>query len=555
MDSVLSTLAVFWACALVFYILVHRGLWIFSDVARGMGMFMLEKALGPGIELVEGRAGSAARAWIVQSALWLMVGGLFAFEGLWLAHDPTALHSLGSWGYDPTAETLAATGKAVTIFGGVTMSIIGCGLYVLPKLLGTELASERNGTLVSFLYSGSVVVHMIGSHDPVILGIKVLVIGTGIHILAVAAVVINQLLTLANRAGSVSLPAWLILFGLMAESFNLVAGIATGAITDGDGQWLMYRLQSGGFFFMSTAGIVLYAASVASGNALWSRTLVGATLLGGLFTLQPLGARDGSFTADLFGLDAGEMAMGQSDMVVSSFLLALAAVPVVAFVVNAMLTMRGGDGSGASPSGAGLAEMNLGIMAMVPVFIGALFIQTDSVSGTDALTGLADTIDKMGRWAVLVPLNFGAALALYPSITGRELASAGRARTAFWLMSGGVLLGLMVTLMSDAVDMALLDAGVLDPSSLAHDLSVAGSVIFYFVVISMILHCLNMVSGMFRGAMVAESSEEGASSIEVDTYNLASATTVARILGSGAGMDTVIVPVGESDEAGSATDL
>ena len=554
MDSVLSTLAVFWACALIFYLLVHRGLWIFSDVARGMGMFMLEKALGPGIELVEGRSGSAARAWIVQSALWLMLGGLFTFEGFWLAHDPTALHSLGAWGYDPTAETLAATGKAVTAFGGVSMAIIGCGLHILPKLLGTDLASERNGTLVSFLYSGSVVVMIIGSHDPVILGIKILVIGTGIHVLAIAAIVLNQLLTLANRSGSISLPAWLILFGLMSESFNLIAGVATGAITDGDGQWLMYRIQSGGFFFLSTAGVVLYATSVASGNALWSRSLVGATLFGGLFTLQPLGSRDGSLVADLFGLDAGEMAMGQSDMVVSSFLLALAAIPVTAFCANAMLTMRGGNSSGANPNAAGLAEMNLGVMAMIPVFVGALFVQTDSVSGTDALTGLAGTIDEMGRWAVLVPLNFGAALALYPSITGRELASASRARTAFWLMSGGVLLGLMVTLTSNAIDMALLDAGVLDPSSLAHELAVAGSVIFYFVVIAMILHCLNMVSGLFRGNIVGEGSEV-ASSIQVDSYNLASATTVARILGSGAGMDTVVVPVGESDEAGSATDL
>ena len=121
-------------------------------------------------------------------------------------------------------------------------------------------------------------------------------------------------------------------------------------------------------------------------------------------------------------------------------------------------------------------------------------------------------------------------------------------------MSSGVLLGLMVTLTSNAIDIALLDAGVLDPSSLAHDLAVAGSVIFYFVVIAMILHCMNMVSGLFRGQIVGE-GDEGASSIQVDSYNLASPTTVARILGSGAGMDTVIVPVGESDEAGSATDL
>ena len=135
MSEILTTLAIFWLSALIFYILVHRGLWIFSDVARTMGMFMLEKALGPGIDLVEGRSGSAARAWILQSVLWMMVGALFTFEGMWLSHDPTALHSLGAWGYDPTAETLAATGKAVTAFGGISMALIGCGLHILPKLL------------------------------------------------------------------------------------------------------------------------------------------------------------------------------------------------------------------------------------------------------------------------------------------------------------------------------------------------------------------------------------------------------------------------------------
>ena len=63
-----------------------------------------------------------------------------------------------------------------------------------------------------------------------------------------------------------------------------------------------------------------------------------------------------------------------------------------------------------------------------------------------------------------------------------------------------------------------------------------------------------MVSGLFRGGIVGEENEVS-SSIELDTYNLASATSVSRILASGAGMDTMVVPVGESDEKGSATDL
>ena len=551
MSEILTTLVVFWLSALIFYVLVHRGLWIFSDVARTMGMFMLEKALGPGIELVEGRSSSAARAWILQSVLWMMIGALFTFEGMWLTHDPTALHSLSAWGYDPTAETLAATGKAVTAFGGIGMALIGCGLYILPKLLDTGLASERNGTLVSFLYSVGVFVTLVGYHDPVILGQKVLVIGTAIHVLAISAIVINQLLTVANRASSIPMPAWLILLGLMAESFNLIAVMSTGMIEDGNGQWLMYRLQGSGFFFLSLSGIVLYASSVGSGNALWSRTLVGATLLGGLFTLNPFGANHGTLVADLFGLDAGELAMSTNDTVIVTFLMALASVPVIAFVANAMLTLR--DSS--SPGAPGLAEINLGLLAMIPVFVGSLFVQTDAVSGTNAISGLSWTIEEMSRWAVMVPLSLGSVLVLYPSITGRQLASPDRARAAFWLMGAAVLLGLMLSLTSSAIDMALLDAGVEDPSSLSHELSVAASVIFYFAVVAMILHNLNMVSGLFRGGIVGGEENEVSSSIEVDTYNLASATSVSRILASGAGMNTMVVPVGESDEKGSATDL
>ena len=71
-------------------------------------------------------------------------------------------------------------------------------------------------------------------------------------------------------------------------------------------------------------------------------------------------------------------------------------------------------------------------------------------------------------------------------------------------MGAAVLLGLMLSLTSSAIDMALLDAGVEDPSSLSHELSVSASVIFYFAVVAMILHCLNMVSGLFRGGIVGK---------------------------------------------------
>ena len=104
MDTILSTMFYFWLSLFVVLFLVQRGLWIFSDVAKGTISFMLEKALGPGADLVEGRPGSGARSWIMQGALWLIFASMFTFTSMWLTHDPDALHSLASWGYSANAD-------------------------------------------------------------------------------------------------------------------------------------------------------------------------------------------------------------------------------------------------------------------------------------------------------------------------------------------------------------------------------------------------------------------------------------------------------------------
>ena len=554
MDAVLSTMMIFWVLIFAFYVLVHRGLWIFTDVARGMGLFMLEKALGPGIELVEGRENSAARSWIIQSALWLFFGATLTFEGLWLAHEPSALHSLSAWGYNPTSASLSSAGEYATLYGAVGMAMIGASLHIMPRLLGTELASERNATLVSFLWSLATFVLVIGAHDPSILGAPVLVIGTTLQTLAFAAILINHLLTLANRTRAIALPAWLIIIGLVSDPLALLANYIAGGFETGVGQWLMVHMIGGTFFFATIAGVVLYTASVATGNALWSRTLVGATLVGSMIAINPLGAIDGSMAVGMLGLSAAELAPSMDERIVASFLMAFALIPILAFSGNTLVTIRGEDASVENSDSAGIPEINLGAVMLIPLTIGALFIQGDTLSGVAELSGMATTLGKMGIWLILVPLAFGSALALYPAISGRHLASQNRARWAFWLSAGGAAFGLTLTLMSDVIGMSLLSAGVLDPSSLAHDLSVTGSVMFYGAVIGAILHCLNMVSGLFRGTIVAEASAT-ASSIKADSYSLASPTSVRRILAAGAGMDTEVVPVGESDEAGSATKL
>ena len=556
MDTVLTTMFYFWISLFFVFFLIQRGLWIFSDVVKGTVFFMLEKALGPGSDLVEGRPGSGARSWIFQGTLWLILASTFTFTSMWLTHDPHALHSLASWGFVANADELASAGVYATLYGSVSMLVIGSGFHIIPKLAGTELASETNANLVSFVWTMSVLVLVIGSQNNIIFGIEIIPIGTAINAIALFAVILNQLLTVANRTRSMALPGWLILIALLSNPLLSVISIISGAVDDSVGQWLSYHLFGGAFFFAGVTGVALYASSIASGNPLWSKSLVGVTLFGSILTINPFGDNHGQMVMDVFGplADNNVVAFSNQDMLAASFLMALAFIPIFAFASNMLVTMRGSDVFVDSPNYPGNAELNLGAWLIVPIAIGSLFVQTDTVSGTSELVGIADSLSVMSLWLIIVPLSLGAALSLYPELTGRHLFSNSRARWGYLMMTGGAISGLSITMIADFMDMALVEMMVEDPSALSEELRKLGSVMFYGVVIGSIFHSLNMVTGMFRGELISQKSVKS-SSISVESYFLVSPMTVRRILASGASLDTEVYPTEEDNGKGSATSL
>ena len=556
MDIVLTTMFYFWISLFIVFFLIQRGLWIFSDVAKGTVSFMLEKALGPGSDLVEGRPGSGARSWIFQGTLWLILASTFTFISMWLTHDPNALHSLASWGFVANADELASAGVYATIYGSVSMLVIGSSFHIIPKLAGTELASETNANLVSFVWTISVLVLVVGSQNNMILGIEIIPLGTAINAIALFAVILNQLLTFANRTRKMALPGWLILIALLSNPILSIISIISGAVDDSAGQWLSYHLFGGAFIFAGVAGVALYASSIASGNPLWSKTLVGVTLFGSIITINPFGDIHGQMVMDAFGplAENNVVSFSNQDMLAATFLMALVSIPVLAFASNMLITMRGSDAFVDSPDYPGNAELNLGAWAIVPIVLGSLFVQTDTVSGTLELVGIANSMSVMSGWLVLVPLSLGAALSLYPELTGRHLFSNSRARWGYLMMTGGAIFGLSITMVADFMDMALMEMMVEDPSALSEELRKLGSVMFYGVVIGAILHSLNMVTGMFRGELISQKSVNS-SSISVESYFLVSPMTVRRILASGADLDTEECPTEEDNGKGNATSL
>ena len=556
MDIVLTTMFYFWISLFIVFFLIQRGLWIFSDVAKGTVSFMLEKALGPGSDLVEGRPGSGARSWIFQGTLWLILASTFTFISMWLTHDPNALHSLASWGFVANADELASAGVYATIYGSVSMLVIGSSFHIIPKLAGTELASETNANLVSFVWTISVLVLVVGSQNNMILGIEIIPLGTAINAIALFAVILNQLLTFANRTRKMALPGWLILIALLSNPILSIISIISGAVDDSAGQWLSYHLFGGAFIFAGVAGVALYASSIASGNPLWSKTLVGVTLFGSIITINPFGDIHGQMVMDAFGplAENNVVSFSNQDMLAATFLMALVSIPVFAFASNMLITMRGSDAFVDSPDYPGNAELNLGAWAIVPIVLGSLFVQTDTVSGTLELVGIANSMSVMSGWLVLVPLSLGAALSLYPELTGRHLFSNSRARWGYLMMTGGAIFGLSITMVADFMDMALMEMMVEDPSAMSEELRKLGSVMFYGVVIGAILHSLNMVTGMFRGELISQKSVNS-SSISVESYFLVSPMTVRRILASGADLDTEVCPTEEDNGKGNATSL
>ena len=555
MDVIVSTLAAFWLILALFFVLIKRGLWIFNEVSKSLSMFMLEKALGPAIDFVSGRSGSASTAWIIHGFIWTFAASTFTFVGLWLTHDSTALHSFESWGYHPNSSELIYAGRLTALFGAIGMLVIGASLYALPKLSGTDLASESNATLVSLLWTFSVLLMFIGSQNSVILGITILPVANILLSLASTAIAINMILTISEATQDIPFPGWLILFAVIGNIAAILAVFVSGAYDEGTGQWLLFHLSGGTFFFCGLAGVSLYSASVGSGNPLWSKSLVAFTLFGALVTINPMGSTDSSMITDLFSLTSSELAPSSRDVIAGSFLMALSAIPIIAFSANMLVTMRGSDAFVENPDSPGIAELNLGSWMLVPVAIGALFVQTDALGSVNELTGISQSLDLMAIWLVMVPLSIGTALNILPRASGRYQLSANRSRWAYWMMTGGAFLGLLITLMSDFTDMALTESMAEQGASINDELRKVGSVMFYGTVIGAIFHCTNAISGQFRGRIVEIGNTPSISSISIESYTLTSPTSIRKILASGATLDTEVSPSGQSEEEGSATEL
>ena len=166
---------------------------------------------------------------------------------------------------------------------------------------------------------------------------------------------------------------------------------------------------------------------------------------------------------------------------------------------------------------------------------------------------LLETIELMTLWLFFIPMAMGIQLHLYPSITKRSLPSPERTRIGYWMFVTATSAGLICMLISESINVSTSQLEVEFNSTLSDRFAVVGSVIFYGAVIAIILHTVNVLRGLFHGRIQLESSMSDIRKIE--TFTIAESITIRSILTAGADVDTMLVPVSDTEIPGAPTEL
>jgi len=513
-----------WAAFLLVWALVNRGVPVFQELIRDMTDFFMEKALGPGADLFEGREGSGTVAWMMHGMLWTSIGATFTFIGLWMAHEPDAILSLSSIGYEPSTATVqtAALGAST---GGILMLLIGAGLYINGRLSGSGLASDTNAVLVSYAFSMALFLGFLSDHMSGKWGDYLCTAAATISVMVMVAILANHLLTLGNRTNHTIMPSqWLIVGGLSMPLLMCVANLVLGVDEALSESFVVLPMLA------SALAVALYVVPYESGVPLWSRTLAGATVLMTFMTVSPIGVE-------------GATEVGLNDAAMLTVFYAASMIPILAAAGNVFQTARSNWGR-ASSSTASSAVL-LGMFLLVGSAIGHLFVGSDAHS-QDEIQHLSTSMETLFLWGGMGLIAWGGVMSCFPQATGRSLHSPETNRMTTWMVAGGATLAFLfsmgASMVSSAYDAAAaandgIDADLIDMSATA-SLDTLASIAFYAVTIGAILMMLNMIRGSFSGTPLG--TDEPASPSANRIALTPGSTTIRQLLAAGAGTDTEI---------------
>lgn len=525
----LTDIVVLWIALILTWALVNRGVPIFQELIRDMTDFFMEKALGPGADLFEGRSGSGAISWMFHGMLWLCLGATFTFVGMWLGHEPDAIASLSGIGYSPSVAELSAAATLASE-GGIMMLLLGAGLHINGRLSGSGLASDTNAVLVSYAYSTGLLLGFVGAH---VSGdwSNYLDIANGVFTtMAVVAIIANHLLTIGQRTNMAIQPSqWLIIFGLSVPMVMCVACMVIGI------DEAVYETFGVIPMLASALAVAHYVVPSEAGVPLWSRTLAGATVFLTFVTLTPIGVT--AADSDLSVGSAGVM----------SIMFAASMIPILAVAMNVFSTAR--SNWAAASSSPACTMVMIGTFMLVASAVGSLFVGSDAHSGGE-LIHMQGPMDTLFLWGAMGMIAMGGVMACFPAAANRSLHSESSSRTVLWMFAGGATLAFLFSMSASMTTAAMVEAvtvnelDLLDMSA-TDDLTVLASIAFYAVTIASMMMMLNMIRGGFSGTPLATASPTGLSATRMALTP--GTTTIRQLLAAGAGIDTEIDVISDSE--------
>ena len=519
--------------------LTITGLGPFGSFARDISTFMLGKGLGPAADLMEDRAGGAAKTWFAHGIFWFIIAATLSFLGMWAAYEPNALHSLGAIGYSPSVAQSTAAIHVVTAFGALSMMLMAAGFAVQGSLTGGRMANEATTALVAFAWSAVVGVGLILSHTDLIGTSSWFELPPIYYILLTFLALplfVNHLLTMSNSSSPVMIPQWFIIMGYAAFIWLGVVSMFLLAGENHTLSWLLVKVMFGGWLLSQALGIAHHVIPSALGVPLWSRSLATLTLFGTFLTFSPLGAV------------ASVPSMGAFMQAMVAILLSLSLVPLIATVVNLTKTA-----SGRVMESYGVKFTMLGVIILIPISFGSLFASVSAFGGGNELAHISSTLDMLALWGVIGMIALGSVHLLFPQVSGRELFSCAKTKMTFWFATVGVIGYGTSQFIADYVNnslgaadvfLALEEAGV--SAAGAGEVQVFAAIMFYGVALAGVFAAQNMLQGSFRGTLLSDN----APAVDVTTAQMAisGTTSIRNLLASGAGVDTVLTVDGGSGE-------
>ena len=521
-----------------------KGIGGMSAPLQQIGMFLLNKAPAGIIDLFSDEAGSGSKTWMRFGMFWFILASIAGFLGLWHSYDANALNSLSSigWSYDDGSMLTDYTN--VFFHTALNYMLIGGALVAVSRTAKGRLASEKSASMVALLLTASTAAYLVlpallsfvtldneAALIETITDVSSLIVGSLLH----AAILINVLITIANRASDTITPTtWFLTLALVAK---IVAGLMAFVGELGDSTqtvWMAEHVLTGWVPLALIFGLAYHIIPYTTGTPVWSESMLKVNLTLLFVTVPPF-----------FMTAATSAELLQN---VGAILLTLGMLPLFAGSINLLITAKANAAAVVKSPGAFAAT---GAMLLLPLYtVGGYFTSMDVFVGLGHLGTMSTTVDQGFMYTVGGLMMLASIFTAYPLAAGKQLASASNAQLAVWFTIIGGLTSTIVRLMGDFTTQAVSNSGVEDAVASTGGFLLVSSAMFYLCALAAIMATQVMIRTGTRGNPDAVAA--GAVS-DINAYTLVEGTTTIRtLIGRGVGVDTQL-NIGHAEDESGAT--